>query len=87
MKDFIHRIWCGDVQPGKEITANSAEIAELMRYRSRHKEKLLSLLDAEQKKVFHDYESSEQELSWLTQEDAFTEGVRYTVRFLMEAMG
>jgi len=87
MKDFIHRIWCGDVHPGSEITANNAEINKLLRYKNRHREQLLALLDEEQTKLLEKYESNEEELYCLAQEDAFAEGVRYAVQFLVEAMG
>ena len=87
MKDFIHRIWYGDVCPEHNSTANRAEIDKLLLCRERHRERLLALLNDEQKKAFEKYESGETELYWLSQEDAFTEGVRYAVRFLVEAMG
>ena len=87
MKEFIHRIWCGDVYPGSEITANNAEINKLLGYKNRHREHLVSLLNEEQTQILEKYESSEEELYSLAQEDAFTEGIRFAVRFLVEAMG
>ena len=55
--------------------------------KTRHREKLLSLLNEEQTKILEKYESNEEELYCLAQEDAFTEGIRYAVQFLVEAMG
>ena len=87
MKEFIHKIWYGNIQPGSEVTVNNAEISRLLQYKERHREKLLSLLNEEQRKILEKYESNEEELYCLVQEDAFAEGVRYAVRFLVEAMG
>ena len=87
MKDFIHKIWYGNVQPSREISVNNAEISRLMQYKNRHREQLLSQLNEEQMKILEKYESNEEELYCLAQEDAFTEGVRYAVQFLVEAMG
>ena len=87
MKDFIHRIWYGNIHPGSEVSANNAEINRLLQYKNRHREKLLSTLNEEQMKILEKYESNEEELYCLAQEDAFTEGIRYAVQFLVEAMG
>jgi len=87
MKEFLHKLWCGDIAPGSELSANYTETAELTQFKNRHREKLLDSFTEEQAKWFADYEACEEERDWLTQEDAFTEGVRFAVRLMVEALG
>jgi len=87
MKEILHKLWCGDITPGSEPTANHAEIIELMQLKNRHRENLLASFTEEQTRWFTDYEACEEERDWLTEEDAFTEGIRFAVRFMVEALG
>ena len=87
MKEFIHKIWYGNVYPGQEISENNAEVNKLMQYKNQHRQQLLTMLNEEQIKLLAKYESNEEELYCLAQEDAFAAGVRFAVRFLVEAMG
>lgn len=86
MKDFINSIWCAQIQPSKEYYQQGAQISELEELTTKNEKKLLNTLNEEQIDILRKYVSCKDELECILTEDAFTEGVRFAVRFLIEAL-
>ena len=87
MPTFLSKLWMGEITPGSRPTENSPEISKLLALQERHKAKLLSMLTPEQAEIFEKYEAAEKEADCLTNEDAFAEGIRFSIRLFTEALG
>ena len=87
MPTFIHQLWRGEITPGSSPTVNTPAISKLLSLQERHREKLFCTLTEEQRSIFEKYEAAEKEADCLTGEDAFTEGIRFALRLVPEALG
>lgn len=87
MSTFIHRLWRGEIEPGNGPTVNTPEIRKLLALQERHRTALLNMLDPQQAEIFEKYEDAEKEADCLAGEDAFTAGIRFTLRLMTEALG
>ena len=86
MSTFIHRLWRGEITPCSSPTANAPAISRLLALQERHRMKLFSTMTDEQKSDFEKYEAAAEETLCLTEEDAFTEGIRFSLRLFTEAL-
>ena len=87
MSTFIHQIWRNEIAPGSNPTVNAPAIRKLLALQERHRTALLAALTQEQAEIFEKYEAAEKEADCLTNEDAFTEGIRFALRLMTEALG
>ncbi|MBR4960396.1 MAG: hypothetical protein IKY52_05830 [Clostridia bacterium] len=87
MSTFIRQIWQGDFAPGVSPTVNTPELRKLLALQERHRTALLNTLNPQQTEIFEKYEDAEKESDCLTAEDAFTEGIRFALRLMTEALG
>ena len=87
MSTFIRQIWQGDFVPGSDPTANTPEIRKLLTLQERHRSALLGTLNPQQTEIFEKYEDAGKEADDLAAEDSFTEGIRFALRLVTEALG
>ncbi len=86
MKDFIRAIWYGQICPSKNCALQNKEIAELEELKERNKADLLKSLNASKVESLEKYEGCEEELDLIYMEEAFMEGVRFAIKFIVEGV-
>ena len=86
MKDFMRKIWYGQVAPIEDWITETEEIKEIERIRARHKESLIKALGEDEVEILEKFIECDNEIEWIHNEEAFICGVRFAVQFLVEAM-
>lgn len=86
MGKIIGELWNGNIQPCVNLGKENNEIGCIISLLTKNGEKLQSMLDKEQEKVFIKYcEKTEDYLSLLT-EQAFCDGFRLGCKIMVEAL-
>lgn len=86
MKEFIKKIWCGQVAPIEDWMVDNAEIKEIEKLRTRHIETLTKVLSEEGAETLEKLLDCDNQIEWIHNEEAFICGVRFAVHFLVEAI-
>lgn len=87
MKEVMRDIWCGRVILMEKRGNQNADMEDILRLMEKNKEILYTLIDEQQKDRFEKYtDCVEEYVSFITQR-AFCEGVEFTAKFLVEALG
>jgi hypothetical protein len=86
MQQFIKSIWLGEVCPLETCSKYNQEIIRLEGLRERTREKLINALGREEQEIFEKYIESVEELLFLYMEDSFECGVKYTAKFMLNAL-
>ena len=87
MKDFMKKIWCGQVAPIEDWMTETVEIKEIERIRAQHKESLIKALGEDEVEILEKFIECDNEIEWIHNEEAFICGVRFAVQFLVQALG
>ena len=86
MQEYLRSVWHGELCPVELCSVNNQEIARLEKLRERKREKLMLRVGKEEQVVFEKYIDCVEELLLLYMEEAFECGVRYTAKFLLNAL-
>lgn len=86
MQEYLRSVWHGEICPVELCSVNNQEIARLEKLRERKREKLMLRVGKEEQVVFEKYIDCVEELLLLYMEEAFECGVRYTAKFLLNAL-
>ena len=86
MKDFMRKIWCGQVAPIEDWMVDNEEIKEIEKLRTRHIETLTKVLGEDGAETLEKLLDCDNQIEWIHNEEAFICGVRFAVQFLVEAM-
>ena len=87
MRDFIKKIWSGQISPAEDWMTETEEIKEIERIRARHKESLIKVLGDDGAETLEKFIECDNEIEWIHNEEAFICGVRFAVQFLVQALG
>ena len=86
MKSILEELWFGNVCPDVMMGKMSAEEKELAEYITAHHEKLNSILNDEQKKVFEKYVDCQEEYSFHSDKEIFVYAFRLGARIMLEVL-
>ena len=86
MKKIIRDMCCGHGIPMEEYENQDSNIENLSRLMGKNKAVLYSLMDEQAKDRFAKYADCVEEYIALLKEKAFCEGVRFSAKFLVEAL-
>ena len=84
MKSIIKELWRGNIMPPEDARQNSAEMAQLLEYISRHNDDLLKTLTKEQKEIFEKFHDCWSEYVSLSDEALFEYAFRLGAQLAME---
>ena len=86
MKSILEELWFGNVCPDVMMGKMSEEEKELVKYITAHHEKLNSILNDEQKKVFEKYVDCQEKYSFHSDKEIFIYGFCLGARIMLEVM-
>ena len=86
MQEYLRSVWHGEICPVELCSVNNQEIARLEKLRERKREKLMLRVGKEEQVVFEKYIDCGEELLLIYMEEAFVCGVKYTAKFLLNAL-
>ncbi len=86
MKSILEELWWGNLCPDTILGRMSTEEKELAEHIMTHHEKLESLLDDKQKKIFEKYNDCREEYSTFSDKQIFTYGFCLGARIAFEVM-
>ena len=87
MKEIIRDMWHGRIVPVEECGNKDPDIEDLVKLIEKNRAVLCTLMDEQQKDRFEKYADCIEEYVSLITERAFCEGVQFTAKFLVEALG
>ncbi len=87
MKKVIRDMWYGHVIPVEKCGNKDSDIEDLSRLMAKNKAVLYTLMEEQEKDRFEKYADCVEEYVSLVAERAFCEGVQFTAKFLVEALG
>ena len=86
MQDYLKLVWHGEICPVELCAVNNQEIKRLEELRERKREKLMQRVGKEEQIVFEKYIDCVEELLLIYMEESFEFGVKYTSKFLLNAL-
>lgn len=86
MKNLLHELWFGNVRPFANPPANTKTTQKLASQLSQKRETLLAELTEQQVKLLAEYECANEEITSLSEANAFSEGFRLGVGLMIEVM-
>ena len=84
---MIEDIWCGRFTPSERMIRKGSRYQEVSKQGVEHLEDFRKELSAEGKKAFDDYYNTQMELWGISEQDAFTQGLRFGVRLMLDVVG
>lgn len=83
---LLDRLWKEDYSVLERGTRRTGEYARISQQQTERLDMLRAELPQNSKQLFEEYQDGEMELASLTEEDAFIQGVRFGVRFILDAL-
>ena len=84
---IIEDLWFGRFTPGERAVRNGSHFQKVSKQGTTHLEEFHKELSPEGKQAFEDYYNSQMELWELSEQDAFTQGIRFGVRLMLDVVG
>jgi len=84
---IIEDLWFGRFTPSERTVRRGSHYQKVSDEGNAHFEKFYKELSSEGKQAFDDYYSSMMELSSLSEQDAFTQGIRFGIRLMLDVVG
>lgn len=84
---ILRDLWRGNITPSEQGSQKGSDYDKAMRKLSALEDELLSLLPSGSKELLRSFEAAQYEVDSIAHEEAFVEGVRIGVRFLLDALG
>lgn len=86
MRDFIKKIWSGQISPAEDWMTETEEIKKIEKIRARHKESLIKALGDDGAEILEKFIECDNEIEWIHNEEAFICGVRFAMGFMVDAI-
>lgn len=86
MKEFLSRLYCGQIHPNEGAGRYYDEILPLERLSNRILEELNGEISEKAKEDLKKYINCQQELSFFAEQDAFARGVGFAAKFFVAAI-
>ena len=86
MKNLLHELWFGNIRPFANPAGDAKTIQKLALRLSQKRDILLAELTEQQVKLLAEYECANEEIISHTEANAFEEGFRLGVEFMIEVM-
>jgi hypothetical protein len=87
MKDFLRKLYCGEIKPSENVLALTDETQNLEKLMARNEEELLASINDKSKSCFKKYVDCSTELNWIYYEEAFIEGISFATKLFIDALG
>ena len=83
---ILEDLWNGAIVPSERNYAADSEYSQIRRRMIEQGKKLRSRLSAEENAVFEQFSQEQTNLVRIAEQDAFAEGVRFGVKFILDAL-
>ena len=84
---MIEDLWFGRFSPSERTIRKGSHYKKVSDQAHEHYETFYEELSEEGKKSFEEYYSSMMELESISEQDAFTQGVRFGIRLMLDVVG
>lgn len=82
----LEDLYYGNINPHERYIKQGTRIDKLVKLMCKNEEGLTVTLTEQQKEMFEKYKDCQNELSWLTEREAFSDGFILAARIMVEVM-
>ena len=87
MKNVIEDLWYGNVEPHETILSGNRQYNSLLALMAKRREALNESLTDKQKEALEEYDDVINQMSSLSELEAFSYGLRFGIRLMIETTG